>query len=341
MGTPSRSVGALRCALTLAALALAAGMAHAAEPVTIRTGYTVITSGYSPMVLEKTAVLKHYGQSYLLEPSHFRSTSLELSALAAGEAEIISIAYSTFALAVENANMTDIRIVADGGQDGVDGHRSVPFLVRNGGGITRIEDLKGRVVESNGAGGAYDMAMRWMLKQHGLDDRRDYTVIETDYANMAAMLLGGKVDLIIGAEPYVSTPAMKAAAHTLFTTHDALGPSQMTVMASRAGFVAKNRAALVDFFEDMMASVRWFHDPANHDEVVAIVARLTKQPPEDFASYIFTKDDFYRDPDLHPNLDSLQRNIGVMRALGFIKGDVVAKDYADLSMVEEAARRLE
>ena len=36
----------------------------------------------------------------------------------------------------------------------------------------------------------------------------------------------------------------------------------------------------------------------------------------------------------------MQKNIGVMKALGFINGDVPVKSYADLSMVEEAAKRL-
>ena len=67
------------------------GNAGASEPVTIRSGFTVMVSGYSPIVLEKKEVLAHYGISYRLEPRHFQSTSLELTALAAGEADIISI----------------------------------------------------------------------------------------------------------------------------------------------------------------------------------------------------------------------------------------------------------
>jgi NitT/TauT family transport system substrate-binding protein len=166
-------------------------------------------------------------------------------------------------------------------------------------------------------------------------------MVETDYANMSAMLLGGKADLIIGAEPFADTPAMRQNAHALFTTRDAIGPSQMTVMAARAGFIQANHAALVDFFEDMIASFRWFHDPAHHAEAVAIVARITKQPAANFESYLFTEEDFFRDPTFQPNLDSLQRNLGIMSALGFVKGEVEVRKYTDLSLVDEALRRLE
>ena len=332
---------ALRRLIRYCVIAFLAGtaLAAASEPLTIRSGYTVMVSGYSPLVLEKKEVLAHFGSSYVLEPRHFQSTSLELTALAAGEADIISIGYSTLAVAVLNAHLNDIRVVADANQDGAHGHRSVPFLVRNDGGIAKIEDLKGKVVATNGAGGAFDVALRWMLYQHHLEDRKDYTAIESDYGNMGAMLLERKAALIIGANPWALNPTLQANAHTLFTASDALGPSQMTVMASRIAFIAQHRAALVDFFEDMMAMARWLRNPANHAEAVEIAARLTKQPVANLEDYLFTEKDPYLDPALKPDLGSLERNIGVMRSLGFIKGEFAVKDYADLSLVEEAAKR--
>jgi NitT/TauT family transport system substrate-binding protein len=114
----------------------------------------------------------------------------------------------------------------------------------------------------------------------------------------------------------------------------------MTIQASRTGFITAHRAAMVDFFEDMMRVQRWFRDPANHDAAVTIAANLTKQSAAGLAPFLFTKEDSYVSPKLEPDLDSLQKNIGVMKALGFINGDVPVQKYADLSMVEEAARRL-
>jgi len=322
------------------ALVIAARMA-AAEPVTIRTGFTVITSGFSPMLLEKKELMPHLGRSYVWEPRHFRSTSLELTALASGEADIVTIGYSTLALAVLNAHMADVRVIADNLQDGVAGHDSVSYLVRNDGGIARVEDLKGKVIATNGAGGAFDVAMRWMLFQHHLEDKRDYSTVETDYANMGPMLLERKAALIIGANPWAQAPAIRENAHVLFTARDAMGPSQATMQAARAGFIAAHRAALIDFLADMMATKRWFHDPANHEAAVAIVARLTKQSPETLEPFLFTVHDAYSDPDLRPNVDSLERSIGVMKALGFIKEDVAVRRYVDLTLIAEAAKQLD
>ncbi len=326
--------------IAVTTLAIVAARSATADPVTIRSGYTVMVSGFSPLLLEKKDLMTHYGQSYVLEPRHFQSTSLELTALATGDADIVSLGYSTLAVAVLNAHLDDVRVVADANQDGAGGHKSVQFMVLNDSGIAKPEDLKGKVIATNGAGGAFDVAMRWMLHEHGLDDKRDYNAIETDYANMPAMLLSRKASLIIGAMPWALNPDLQANAHILFTAADALGASQMTVQASRAGFVAAHRAAMVDFFEDMMRVIRWYRDPANHDAAVTIAANLTRQPPASLAPFLFTKQDSYVDPKLHPDLASLQRNIGVMKSLGFIPATIDVPKYADLSLVEEAAKRL-
>ena len=59
-------------AIVAAALLTFAGQPAAADPVTIRSGYTVIVSGFSPLLLEKKDLMQHFGQSYVLEPRHFQ-----------------------------------------------------------------------------------------------------------------------------------------------------------------------------------------------------------------------------------------------------------------------------
>ncbi len=320
--------------------ALALSRVASADPLTIRTGWVVATSGYTPLVLEKKDLLRHYGVSYTLEPRHFQGTAPQLTAFASNEIDIATIGYSTFALAILNAKMDDIRIVADGFQDGADGFASTSFMIRNDSGIKAVEDLKGKVVATNGFGGAYDVGMRSMLRKHGLEDKRDYSVVESDFAHMNAMLLERKAALVIGAMPFALDPEMRANAHVLFTLRDAMGRTQMIVMAARQGFIDKNRPALRDFFEDMLASLRWFHDPSNRDAAIGIVARVTKQPVERLDAYLYSKDDFYYDRNGKPDLHALQNNIDALRALDMIKADVDVKKYVDLSLIDEAAKRL-
>ena len=75
---------------------------------------------------------------------------------------------------------------------------------------------------------------------------------------------------------------------------------------------------MVDFMEDMLRIVHWYLDPKNHDEVAKIASKITKAPPERFG-WLFTKADTYKDPNLIPNLEALQRNVDTTRELGFVK----------------------
>ena len=70
-----------------------------------------------------------------------------------------------------------------------------------------------------------------------------------------------------------------------------------------------------------------------------IAGRVTKQPPERF-DWLFTKRDAYHDPNMLPDLAALQKNVDMTRDLGFVRSALDVKKHADLSIVEEAAKRL-
>jgi len=319
-------------------LLLLAGAAQA-QPVTIRLAWVTPVATWGSILLEKKDLAKHLGRSYVLEPVRFQGTPLMITAMANGELEIGNLAYSTFSLAVQNARLDDLRVIADEFQDGVEGYYSNEFLVLKDSNIEKVGDLKGKVLATNSAGSAIDIAMRAMLRRHGLEDKRDYTVVETQFPAMRAMLEEKKVAMIQGTLPFSLDPELRKSARTLFTSKDAIGRSQFVFWTARKAFLDKNRAAMADFMEDALRIERWFFDPANHNEVMQIASRITKQPPERF-SWAFTKADFYRDPNMLPDLAALQSNINTTRELGFVKIDIDVSKFADLSFAQEAAKRL-
>lgn len=312
-----------------------------AEPVTIRVGWVAVISNLPSILFLKEGLAKHQGESYVMEAPHFANTPTMVPALAAGAVDIAAISYSAFALAIENAKMDDLRVIADEFQDGAPGYYSDEFMVLKDSPIKTIEDLKGKVLASNGAGGAVDMALRVMLRKHGLEDKRDLSIIEVSSPNQKAMLEQRKVDLITTATPFSQDPALRQMARTLFTQREAMGRTQMIVWAARAGFLEKNRAAMVDFLEDTIRARRWWTDPANHAEAIALLAQYTKQPADRLDPWLFTAArDYYRDPDDLPDLKALQENLDTQRELGFLKNRVDVAHYSDLSIVREAAARL-
>jgi sulfonate transport system substrate-binding protein len=288
----------------------------------------------------RPGIAQHDGKTYSLEFDHFTSTPSMITAIAAGQVDLVPFAYSSFALAVENAKLNDLRIIADGFRDGVNGYYSTEFMVLNDSPIKKIEDLKGKVVTSNAAGSAVDIALREMLKKHGLEDKKDYSLIESAFPNMKAELTTHKVDLITGVTPFSQDPELRAAAHALFVQKDAIGVSQMIIWTARADFITKNRAALTDYLEDNLRELHWYYDPANHEAAIKDVVAYTKSSPALWDSWLFTKGDLYHDPNGMPDLDALQNNIAAAHGLGFVPQELDPHKYADLALVEEAAKRL-
>jgi NitT/TauT family transport system substrate-binding protein len=315
------------------------GAANSAEPVKIRISWVAPVSNWPSILLEKKDLAKHLGKSYVLESTRYAGTPLMITALANGELDIGNLAYSSLAIAIQNGGMDDLRVIADEFRDGADGYYSQEYMVLADGPIKKVEDLKGKVVATNAAGSAVDVATRAMLRKSGLEDKRDYTVIETPFPTMRAMLAEKKVDIIPGVLPFSLDPELRKIARPLFSQRDAIGVTQMIVWAARKPFLDKNRAAMVDFMEDTLTIVRWYLDPANKKEVAEIASRITKQPPERF-SWLFTNNDYYRDRNLIPDLVALQRNVDMTKDLGFIKNNIDIKNHADLSIVEEAGKRL-
>src|SRR5215472_661037 len=326
-------------ALALGGALLSAATAQSAEPLKVRAGWVVAPATMTPILFANPSILRHYGVSYVVEPVHFGSTSPEITALATGDLDIASLAFSSFGAAVLNGHMEDLRVVADGFQDGVEGHYTGDYLVLKESPIRTIEDLKGKTVASNGIGGATDMGIRALLRQHGLEDKRDYTVVEAQFPSMRAMLEERKIDLVGVVPPFAYDPRLKESARVLFRMKDGLGTTQMIVIAARTGFLEPNRAVLYDFFEDFVRALHWYLDPANREAAIEVVANFTKQPKQIFSGYLFTGADYYRDPDARPNLEALQRNLDVQQQLGFLPGSLDIRAHADLSFIEEAARR--
>src|SRR6202167_4295671 len=329
----------LRIGLTgLALLLLGAGVARAG-PVQIRVAWVAPISNWISIWLHKKDLAKHFRQSYVFAPVHFAGTPPMITAIANNEVEVGDLAYSTLPIAIKNAGMEDTRVIADDFQDGVDGYWSVRFAVLKDGPIKKVEDLKGKVVATNAEGSAVDIAMKAMLHKHGLENKRDYTVVEAPFPAMKAMLAEHKVDLIPAVLPFALDPELQNSATTLFTSKDAIGISEFVSFQARKPFIDKNRAALVDWLEDTQRILHWYMDPKNHDEVAAIAGRFVKAPPERMG-WVFTKTDAYRDPSMMPDLAALQRNVDMTKELGYARASFDVKAYSDLSMVEEAAKRL-
>ena len=333
-------MGHLKAFFALLAAAMAAPGGARAEPLLIRNSYVVPVANWAPLLVAKKDLAKHWGKSYDMEAVRYQGTPQMITALANGELEFVNLAYSTFGIAIDNAGISDLRVIADEFRDGVPGYFSNQYFVRKDSGIKKIEDLKGKVLATNLIGTGVDIAMKAGLQKHGLLDKRDYTEIEAPFPTMPALLSEKKADLVTAVMPFALNPLLNEIGFPLFDQTEGLESSQFVFWTARQSYIDAHRAVLIDCMEDMLRIERWYLDPANHVAVAKIASDMLKIPPGRFG-WLFTHKDYYRDPNMMPDLAALQRNVDTTAEMGFIKSRFDVKQHSDLSLIEEAAKRLQ
>lgn len=324
--------------LPFAYLTLLAAAAQAEEPTTIRVGWIVPTSA---IVFADKQLLKYDGKTYKLDLIHFRGSTPQINALATGDLDVALLGFTSLPLAVENAHLSNLRVIADATVDGAKGYASTGYFVRNGSDIKSVADLKGRVLAVNALGGSVDLALRIELLKHRIDPKTNVNIVEAPFPSMKAMLLGGKAALVAAVPPFSEDSGLTSKAHILFTQRDAMGgPSAQAVWVARKSFLDRHHAAVVDFLADYLSAMHFFVDPKNHTKTVAIDAKLSKLPAKELESWLFTHKDYDRPAYGVPNGKILQQNVDVLHRYGFLDQQIDVSKYVEPRFIEEAARRL-
>src|SRR5262249_59530871 len=84
--------------------------ATAQQPVKIRGSWVAPVANWASTLLEKKALARHLGKSYEYEPVRYAGTPPMVTAIANDELEVSNLAYSTLAIAIQNAGMDDLRV---------------------------------------------------------------------------------------------------------------------------------------------------------------------------------------------------------------------------------------
>jgi sulfonate transport system substrate-binding protein len=210
----------------IAGLALAT-TASAADPVKIRLGWSVAPAQIAPIMFDHPGIAKHQGKSYVMEPVRGTGSAVALNQLATGDLEIAPLTFTQLEPAIRNAGLTDLRIVADDFRDGVEGYETNLWMVHKDSPIRKVEDLKGKIVAVPSIGTGMDVFTRVMLKKHGLEATRDYTLVEVVFPNMGAVMNERKADLVIAVKPFYLNPAFGGNGRVLFTQKEAVGPTDI------------------------------------------------------------------------------------------------------------------
>ena len=128
--------------------------AQSADPVKIRASWVAPVSNWASIWLEKKDLPSISVNRTCSSPCATRARPPMITAMANGELEVANLAYSTLGIAIQNAGLDDIRVIADEFRDGMPGRYTHEYLVLADGPIKKPADLKGKVIGTNAAGSA-------------------------------------------------------------------------------------------------------------------------------------------------------------------------------------------
>ena len=308
-----------------------------AAPVTVRyaTG-----GGIGPNEMEtiiyldwmKENVLKRHGKDYTVKMTFTRGTPEAAALLAAGQVDMATLAFSTFATTMlKGAVPGGLTIVSDNYQDGVPGYANNTYFVRDDSPIKQVTDLRGKKVGINAFGSAVDLIMRVTLKKHGLDPKKDVQVVEVGFPNIAAAIRERRIDTGPLILPFMAPEVAKGGLRPLFNGADAFGPHAVIFQVVTNSFLKANPEAVRGFLDDYVRGLKWFYDGKNREKAIQVTADFTKSPKDVLNSYFMTPRDYYRDPDACVSAKLVQVPIDAMQREGFIDRPLDVSKHLDMS----------
>src|SRR5512135_1115059 len=118
---------ALRFAGAFLSAALLVSAAEAAEPFTIKAAWAAVPGQMFPVLMQMKNVLVHYGKSYVVEPVRSPGSGPQTTALASVDLNHAYFAPAAFALAIQNAHMSDLRLIGEATRAGYEDYYTRQF----------------------------------------------------------------------------------------------------------------------------------------------------------------------------------------------------------------------
>lgn len=248
---------------SLAALAIAVPLAHAADPTVLRIGdqnyYNVRASVEASGVLE--------GAPYTVDWKHFQSAAPVAEALEAGAVDLGFLGDSGFIfLAAKGA---PVKLIGVSRQN----PDTIALLVPKDSTAKSIEDLKGKKVAYWPGAWSQQLTLR-ALEKAGLP--HDYVeFVKLMPIDAAAAFPRGSIDAFPVWEPYISQQTLFSGAKPLLTARD-LMPG-LSSIAANADSIEPKRAAIADFLGRLQKARAWVE--ANKETYADLWAKKANLDP--------------------------------------------------------------
>lgn len=158
--------------------------------------------------------------------------------------------------------------------------RGVIYIVENGNSVENLSDLKGRTIVAAGKGSTPEYALRYLLRENGMDPDLDLIIDwKSEHSECVAALASGAATVAMLPQPFVTVATTKIdtlrIAFGLTEEWEKLNndSAMLTgVVVARKAFVEEHPEAVKAFLTDYAASVEWVN--GNVEEAAAKIGEM-------------------------------------------------------------------
>lgn len=237
----------------------------------------------------------------------------------------------------------ELKIVADKGSS-LAGHGYFAFVVRKelADKIKQPADMRGHLlaVTGYGAGAPSEVTIHKLLESGGLKES-EINQVNMQFADIAAALGTGKVDIGVLIEPLVSQVVNKGIA-VAWKRVDTVYPNQQYGALMYGPGIMKRPDVAKRFMIAYLKAVRFYNDAlegkASRDELVSILTKNTSvRNPEVYRDMVFPG----LDRNGRLNVAGMKADVEWWVAAGRMKQSVPVEKLVDASYAEEAAKAID
>ena len=226
----------------------------------------------------------------------------------------------------------DLAIIAAGSK--------TTHMILGGKNIKSYEDLRGATLGSSTLTSGTAFLLKRVLKAHGLEYPRDYSLVNVGGSGPALIALStGKVAAGILSVP-ISFRAQEMGLNLIGKVSDVFPNYLLSSFSVRRKWASEHRQEVVRFVKALLQARKWLED--NRTTGAEFLAQELKLKPELARLGL----DYYLEhrawaPDLSIDLNGLKTVIEVYAEQADIKGPIPAPEkYVDLSYLEQALKEL-
>lgn len=202
----------------------------------------------------------------------------------------------------------------------------------------RWEDLKGRKVLGGRSGGMPQMVFEYVLKQQGIDPKKDLTIDKSiDFGSTAAAFSGGNGDFSVEFEPGATNLEKEGSGYVVASLGVDSGYVPYTAFSAKESYIKKHPELIQSFTNALQKGMTYVN---NHSaaEIAKVIAPQFKDTDEATIAMIverYQKQDTWKD-DLVFTKDSYELLLDILEEAGVLTDRPPYQDLITTTYAKEA-----